>query len=461
MAIPQYTSWVTAPNPTSLNRVRPILSWAEPPTMPEDSIITTRTSVFQWNSTKLGCQYQYKGSWQNTWSDWNESNIYIANSLPNGAFVFSVKAKDLYGNISEELVKHFIVYREISIPEPIAPNSIIPNTDVTFVCTVPSGETGQTYHFEFQIAYWNNSNTSMNDLVNPAMQWFSSVNVYAGFSYDTPVPENRGGTVSFTKTLATRRKYLWRCRIRLAGTDRVSAMSEIVPFTVGVLGTKIVLASVPEVARADGSSRITINARIEDALGQLDPLWVGSISFVKSAGVAQFVNPDINGQILAPINLGVSTIQICSSTINSVNVAGNANYLDSGNVTVNFVANRLPVAPTWLPEDVNSGVNLEVVSATVASVTMTIPSDQDGDKLHVKLEMDVVDTFDSPDLIVAETRFNQAGWEYYDGANWVVFPVDGVVQGQMNGLIRYTTPIPLVDDKTYYCRVAAWDNYAR
>jgi hypothetical protein len=468
MAIPQYTNWAVAPNPTDLSRTDPVLSWVEPPTPYEDSTITSRSVTLQWNSNKTGCQFKYKGSWQSEWSDWVTSNNYTSAALPNGTYSFSVSAKDAYGNDSGTITRSFIVYRELSIPEPVLPanDAIITNTnDIKLVCTVPPGEAGQQYHFEFQIAY----NANMTELVDSGTQWFTSVNGYDGFDYTAPVPENRGGNVGFTKTLTSRRKYWWRCRTRLYGTDRVSTPSEARSFTVGILATKVTLSASPATLRADGIAKTLITAKAENAVGQLDAAMSGTFRFTKT-GIANFAGSNPDGPISLPMVAGTASIEMSSSVVNQVNVVGEANYLNTnnvsvslnnGNVTVNFVSNRLPAAPEWLPENTGTGVNLKIISATVTGITMTIPTDEDNDKLHFKLEMDTVATFDSPDLMIMETRFDRAGWEYYDGTQWLLFPENGVPQGKTDGLVRYTTTSSLTDNKTYYCRAAAWDNYAR
>lgn len=467
MTMPQYTDWVVAPNPTDLSRTKPTLSWVVPPTPHEDVRVTSRTVTFQWRCNKADCVYKYKGSWATEWSDWNPSSVHVTPSLPNGTYSFAIQARDTYGNVSDTVTRNFVVYRELSIPEPISPaiNQILSDTaNVNFVCTVPPGEPGQQYHFEFQIAY----NQAMTNLVQPNVQWFSSVNGFNDFSYNAPVAENAGGTITFTKTLTTRRRYWWRCRIRLYGTDRLSAASEAIPFTVGILGTRVALSVSPAAVRADGTSSTTVTGRVENALGQIDTVMVGQIRLSKT-GVAAFAGTNPDGPITLSLNNGLVTTTLTSNTINPVNVVGEGSYLDgfgnsvalaSGNAIVDFVHNRLPMAPTWLPESITEGINLGIISATATAVVMRIPADLDNDRLHMKIEIDTSDTFDSPNLIVSETRFNRTGWEYYDGVQWLLFPETGVPQAHANGLVRYTTTVPLEDNTTYYCRAAAWDNYA-
>ena len=59
----------------------------------------------------------------------------------------------------------------------------------------------------------------------------------------------------------------------------------------------------------------------------------------------------------------------------------------------------------------------------------TIPDPRAGNsKLHFKVELDTVSTFDSSNLVTFESRFDQTGW-YYDSTgsgDWVSIPVDGV-----------------------------------
>jgi hypothetical protein len=327
-------------------------------------------------------------------------------------------------------------------------NAILPTTNTSFVCTVPLGEPGQAFHFEFQIA----TDALMTQPVD-GTTWFSSVNGYTGFSYVAPVAQDQGGTVSFTKTLTTRKNYWWRCRVRLAGTDRVGAPSEILPFTVGTLATRILVEASPLNVRADGRSTSKISAKAVNRLGNVDTEWTGAVNFGITSGVASFVgSPD-----LVPFSSGISIIYTSSSTINNVIIRALANYLTEGTVTVNFIGNRLPAAPEWL----SSPINLNEIFTNIAVLSFTIPIDLDNDKLHMKMEMDTVNTFDSPNLMIAETRFSLVGWEYYDGTNWKPYPADGVQQGLPGGIVRYTTSAPLIDGKTYYCRAAAWDGVER
>lgn len=59
--------------------------------------------------------------------------------------------------------------------------------------------------------------------------------------------------------------------------------------------------------------------------------------------------------------------------------------------------------------------------------TIADPNQGNSD-LHVKLEIDVVDSFDSGSLVTFESRLDQVGWEYdSDGAGaWVAIPHDGI-----------------------------------
>lgn len=441
----QFTNWVVGPNPTEINSVLPIITFVSPPTPIEGARVGTRTVIIQWTSNKPECLYKIK--WGSAWgTEWQNITSYTINDISNGDYAFSVKGKDKYGNESVPITVNFTIYRELPIPTPIAPamNAILPSTATSFVCSVPPGEIGQSYHFEFQIG----TDPLMTQLVDN-VSWFSSVNGYSGFSYVAPVAQNQGGTISFTKSLSPRKNYWWRCRIRLAGTDQVGAASETLPFTVGVLATKLLLTAAPLNVRADGKSTTTLTAKAVNRLDVVDTEWVGGINFGILSGVANFIGtPD-----LVPLSSGMAAINVYSNTLNNVTFVARTNYLIEANAVVNFTANRLPNAPEWL----TTPINPSEVFVPTASLSFTIPTDPDNDRLHMKLELDTKETFDTPDFFIAESRFSLVGWEYYDGTNWKAYPTDGVPQGLAGGIIRYTTTQPLLDGKTYYCRVSAWD----
>ena len=444
MAI-EYTNWVYAPFPTEIDTVDPVVSFVSPPTPIEEGRVNAREISYQWTANKTNCEFRHQGSWESDWSDWSVVTTTQSDNLPNGNYSISVQARDQFGNLSEVTTRTFIIFRDLPIPTLVAPvaNGIVDDPSVVFVCDVPRGENGQTWHFEFQIS----TNSSMTQLVD-GVTWFSSINGYAGFSYNAPVPENAGGTVSFTKTLDTRTKYWWRCRLRLAGTNFIGAASEAQSFTVGILGTQLIATATPSTLRADGSTESVIKAEVQDALGRIDTVWTGNVTFSIAAGVANFSLPTN----VTLVN-GAASTSITSNLINIVNVYANANLLPNAAVEVNFVSNRLPGVPEWR----DSTVNLPIVAATMATLTCSIPGDLDNDKLHFMIKLDTVDTFDSPYLFIAESRFSTVGWEYFDGLNWLAFPSEGVLQG--SGLVRYTTTQPLQDTKKYYAKICAWDNY--
>lgn len=77
----------------------------------------------------------------------------------------------------------------------------------------------------------------------------------------------------------------------------------------------------------------------------------------------------------------------------------------------------------------------------------TIPSDNNPDnyysKVHVKLEVDTVDDFNSPDLEVFESRLDQVGWEYQNiDVDWTAVPATGIqLRPNMAGqYVRFTLP---------------------
>lgn len=442
----QYTSWVVAPFPTQIDTVPPVVSFVAPPTPLEGSTIQERITTYQWTADKADCEYRYKGSWHTDWSAWSTNPIAQSDNLPNGSYAFSVQAKDKFGNESAIITRSFYVLRELPVPVLIAPasSSVLANNSVAFVCEVPRGDDGQSWHFEFQIA----TDSNMIQLVENKT-WFSSVDSYLGYSYTAPVPENSGGTITFSKNLPTRQQYWWKCRIRLAGTNIVSQPSAPRSFTLGTLGTRAVLIASKSQVRADGVATSNIRAEIQDTLQQIDTLWSGTIDFSIVSGTATFQGNPL-GMI---VNSGVASIEIKSDIINDVSITCNHPDLESVPVVVSFVANRLPIAPIWsmTPDELD-------FPTTTVSLVCDVPADLDNDTLHFKIEIDIIQTFDSPNLIVAESRFSTAGWEYFDGINWLAFLTQGIPQG--TGKIRYTTTTPLKDKHQYYARIAAWDGIA-
>lgn len=442
----QYTNWVYAPFPTQIDTSSPVVSFVSPPTPAEGARISSREVIYQWTADKANCVFKYKKSWETDWSSWGAATTTTSDNLPNGNYSIAVQARDLFGNESAVNTRSFVVYRELPVPVPIMPSndSILDDSNIAFVCNVPRGENGQTWHFEFQIA----TNELMTEFVDNTT-WFSSVNGYESFSYTSPVPENTGGNISFNKVLTPRKKYWWRCRVRLAGTNLVSAASEAKMFTVGVLGTQLVVNNNPNEIRADGVKEISLTAEVQDALGRIDTAWTGNVTFTVVNGVANFTAPNTN---IALTN-GIASTSLSSSVINAVEIHATSALLPTGVVTVNFIANRLPENPEWA----DSTINPSTVVGTVATLTCSIPADADNDLLHFMIVIDTEDSFDSPNLFVAESRFDTVGWEYFDGTNWLAFPAAGVPQG--SGLVRYTTIEPLQDTTKYYARICAWDNY--
>ena len=442
----QYTDWVVAPFPTQIDTIPPVVSFISPPTPLEGGIIQERLTTYQWIANKPDCMYRYKGSWETSWSSWTINTISQSDNLPNGSYAFSVQAKDKFGNESAILTRSFVIFRELPVPVTLSPaeGAILANDMVDFVCQVPRGDIGQAWHFEFQIA----TNQEMTAFVDD-VEWFSSSEDYSGFSYDSPVPESDGGTIIFTKQLELRTHYWYRTRVRLAGTETVGEPSEIRLFVAGVLGTNLILTTDQEVVRADGSSVAIIRAEVRDSLQQIDTLWNGVVNFSIVYGAGALSVPSSN----VVIEDGVASVAIKSDVINQVEVRGEANNLLPSSTFVDFVSNRLPDLPVW-----NMASDELDFPTTMVSLVCDIPADQDNDLLHFRIEIDTKETFDSPELLTAESRFALAGWEYFDGVNWLAFPSGGVPQG--NGKIRYTTTSPLKDQRQYYARIAAWDQIA-
>jgi hypothetical protein len=92
---------------------------------------------------------------------------------------------------------------------------------------------------------------------------------------------------------------------------------------------------------------------------------------------------------------------------------------DAEQITVN----NAPQAPTLI-----SPIDGYFAKDETPQFVFTIPNPRAGNsKMHFKLQLDTVDTFNSSNLIELESRNNQNGWEYVDtGSNWVDIPHAGI-----------------------------------
>lgn len=452
----QYNTPTVASYPTSLNRVLPVVTIVTPST----TISVDRNLTVQWTTDKPGCLFKWSliGNiqlipWTNTWSS-NTSFSY--SNIPNGDYTISVQAQDKWGNESVVTTKLVEVRRAIVPPTLISPVSgdILSTGTVVFRCNVPRNELGDVYHYAFQIEEELNSNPLTKQYVDN-QPWFDSRNGYNGFSFTSPVPEDQGGEVTFTKELDMRKNYWWTCRISTLRAGVITNSESAPPqrFTTGVLGTKIVLVAQPNVVRADSVSYSELSAKVFDARDQLDVQWTGTANFEISNGVGSFISQNIGVNFAG----GIATTKLTSNIANNVTVQAVANNLLDGSIVVQFVTNRLPEQPTWTPED--GEYNVSVLSETSTKLKMTIPSDADNDLIHLRLEIDTESTFDSPNKIVAETRFSTVGWTYFDGTNEIPYPTAGVRQGIPGTWATYDTGSVLKDGLHYYCRVSAWDNW--
>ena len=449
----QFNTPTVAGYPTSLNRTLPVVTITQPST----TVSGLRNLVVSWTSSKPECQFKWSISNVIPWTTvWAANTSITHENIPNGNYVISVKALDKWGNESVVTTKNIEIRREIVPPTMLSPlhGDILPTGTVTFRCSVPRNETGDVYHYAFQILEETSANPLLTKYVD-SRQWFDSRDGFAGFSFTSPVPEDQGGEVSFTKTLDIRKNYWWCCRISTlrAGVVTYSVATELQRFTTGVLATKLLLLAEPGVVRADSVTQTTLRARAVDPRGQLDVQWSGTVNFQIVTGTANFVTASVGVLFVG----GVATTRVTAGIANTVNFKAVANKLLDATVAVQFVNNRLPAAPAWKESD--DVCNLSEVSEIRAKLAVKIPTDADNDLIHMRLEFDTEATFDSPDRRVAETRFSTVGWTYFDGVNEVPFPASGVPQGVEGTWAAYETGNTLVAGKRYFCRASAWDNW--
>lgn len=115
-------------------------------------------------------------------------------------------------------------------------------------------------------------------------------------------------------------------------------------------------------------------------------------------------------------------------------------YIDSSFVNIHIM--NAPSAPT-----LSTPADDSFSKDDTPQFMCTIPTDNNPDnyysKVHVKLEVDTVDDFNSPDLKVFESRLDQIGWEYQDiDVVWKAIPSDGIqLRPNMAGqYVRFTLP---------------------
>lgn len=449
----QFNTPTVAGYPTSLNRVPPVVTI----TQPSSTVVGLRNLTVAWTADKTECQFKWAVSNLIPWTTvWAADTSLSYENVPNGNYTISVKALDKWGNESAVTTKAIEVRREIIPPTMLSPlnGDILPTGTVSFRCNVPRNETGDVYHYAFQILEETSANPLLTKFVDNR-QWFDSRDGYTGFSFTAPVPEDQGGEVSFTKVLDMRKNYWWCCRISTlrAGVVTYSATTELQRFTTGVLATGLLLMAEPSTVRADSVTEMTLRARALDPRGQLDVQWSGTVNFQIVSGLASFVAPYVGVTFVG----GIATTRLISNIANSVNLRAVTNKLTDGTLTVQFVNNRLPAAPTWCTA--TEAYNQAEVPETRTKLAVHIPSDADNDMIHLRLEFDTEPTFDSPNRRVTETRFSTVGWTYFDGTNEIPFPESGVPQGLNGTWAAYETGNILIDGSRYYCRASAWDNW--
>lgn len=75
-------------------------------------------------------------------------------------------------------------------------------------------------------------------------------------------------------------------------------------------------------------------------------------------------------------------------------------------------------------------------------------------KVHFEIQLDLADTFDTVDLVVVKSHWDQTGWEVWDGDSWEPIPAAGLPSDYAGSEARYTIQTPL-DNGTWYRRVRA------
>ena len=75
--------------------------------------------------------------------------------------------------------------------------------------------------------------------------------------------------------------------------------------------------------------------------------------------------------------------------------------------------------------------------------------------MHFHIELDTVDTFDSPDLRTYLSRTDQTGWEYWDGGAWQPITQPGVDPSFGGNEARLTIGDPPLTTAIWYRRVRA------
>lgn len=115
--------------------------------------------------------------------------------------------------------------------------------------------------------------------------------------------------------------------------------------------------------------------------------------------------------------------------------------------TTDAFIKELVSTPDWVsPADTATEVQSD------EPLVFTIP-DSTYSKIHFHIQYDMVNTFDSVNLIEHKTWEDTTGWEYWNGSAWTTFPADGVANTYSGNNARYT-PSDLLEG-TWYRRIRA------
>jgi len=90
-----------------------------------------------------------------------------------------------------------------------------------------------------------------------------------------------------------------------------------------------------------------------------------------------------------------------------------------------------------------------VLQSRIPTLTWGVPYGL-GEGIHFRLELDVVNTFDSRNLLRYETKYDNALFQAYDGVEYLDFPETGTVFGTLR--VKMILPDTFFNDK-YYWRV--------
>ena len=113
------------------------------------------------------------------------------------------------------------------------------------------------------------------------------------------------------------------------------------------------------------------------------------------------------------------------------------------------------MTPKWLslespPQDFVDISTIPVLTSRMPNLTWTIPYGLGEEGLHFRVEVDVIDTFSSRNLLRYESKYSSELFQMFDGALWKEFPETGTTFGSTKA--KLVLPDTFFNDK-YYCRI--------